>query len=154
MHAHDLAEPYPSVSTDDDASEAARTLYRQRLPALLVLDPDGRPYAIVPGSQLVRQLVPAYILEDPLLAAVADDRHDADIREGLAGLTVAEWLPRRLYSPPFVGPDAHPLQVAALMARTHSPLVAVIEREGSEIRLIGAITAARLMEHFIGAGSG
>lgn len=151
MHARNLAEPYPSVSTDDDAVEAARMLFEQRLPALLVLDPDGRPYAIVPGSQLVRQLVPEYILEDPLLAAVADDRHDADIKEGLAGLTVAEWLPRRLYSPPFVGPDAHPLQVAALMARTHSPLVAVIERDGDQVRLLGAITAARLLNHFSGA---
>jgi CBS domain-containing protein len=151
MHAHDLAEPYPSVSTDDEAMVAARMLFEQRLPALLVLDPDGQPYAIVPGSQLIRQLVPGYIIEDSLLAAVLDDRHDADVRERLTGLTVAEWLPRRVYSPPFVGPDAHPLQVAALMARTHSPLVAVIEREGSQVRLLGAITAACLMEHFMGA---
>jgi CBS domain-containing protein len=150
MRARDLAEAYPYASTDDDAVEAARLLAENKLPALLVVDADQRPYAIVPGSQLIKQLVPDYVLEDPLLAAVIDDRHLEGVTERLAGLTVAEWLPRRGYTPPVVGPDAGALQVAALMARTHSPLVAVIEREGDQVRLVGAITAARLMERLIG----
>jgi hypothetical protein len=33
---------------------------------------------------------------------------------------------------------------------THSPLVAVIERDGDQVRLVGAITAARLMGQLIG----
>ncbi len=151
MLARDLAETYPSVSTDADAVDAARMLSEHKLPALLVVDADHRPYAIVPGSQLIKQLVPDYVLEDPLLATVIDDRHLGEVTERMAGLTVAEWLPRRGYAPPVVGPDAGALQVAALMARTHSPLVAVIEREGDEVRLLGAITAACLMTHIVGA---
>ncbi|WP_240134503.1 CBS domain-containing protein [Streptomyces sp. MUM 178J] len=154
MLAHDLAEPYPSVTTDDPASDAARLLAEKQLPALLVLDADGQPYAIVPGSQLVRQLVPEYVMEDPLLASVIGDRHEEGLIDAIADLTVAEWLPRRAYSPPFVGPDAGALQVAALMARTHSPLVAVIERDAQGVRLLGAITAARLVRHFLNEGDG
>ncbi len=95
--------------------------------------------------------MPDYVLEDPLLSTVIDDRHLDEVTERMTGLTVAEWLPRRGYAPPVVGPDAGALQVAALMARTHSPLVAVIEREGDEVRLLGAITAACLMTHIVGA---
>ncbi|MFG2549469.1 CBS domain-containing protein [Streptomyces sp. NPDC048581] len=151
MRARDLAEPYPFVTTDDDALDAARMLAEQSLPALLVLDSDGQPYAIVPGSQLIRQLLPAYIAEDPLLAGVVDERNDAELAERLTGLTIAEWAPRHLYPPPVVGPDARPMEVAALMARTHSPLVAVIERDGTQVSLLGTVTAARLTQHFIGA---
>ncbi|MFG3064220.1 hypothetical protein ACGFYM_37505 [Streptomyces sp. NPDC048231] len=90
MRARDLAEPFPFVTTDDDA---ARMLAER---SLLVLDSDGQPHAIVPGSQLLRQLLPAYIAEDPALAGVVGDQHDGE----LAGFTVAEWAPRRLYPSP------------------------------------------------------
>ncbi|WP_406274636.1 hypothetical protein OH779_39765 [Actinacidiphila glaucinigra] len=50
----DLAEPYPAVSADDDMAIAPRLFVERRLPALLVLDADRRPWAIVPGSQLLR----------------------------------------------------------------------------------------------------
>ncbi|MEV8533182.1 CBS domain-containing protein [Streptomyces sp. NPDC051211] len=149
MRARDLAEPYPFVTTDDDALTAARMLAQKSLPALLVLDADGQPYAIVPGSQVLRQALPEYLVDDPLLAPALRGRADAEIAERLEGLTVAEWLPRRLYPPPYVGPDALPMEVAALMARTHSPLIAVIEREADKVQLLGTVTAARLMNCFL-----
>ncbi|GGT96831.1 MULTISPECIES: CBS domain-containing protein [Streptomyces] len=149
MRARDLAEPYPFVTTDDDAMDAARLLARQSLPALLVLDADGQPHAIVPGSQVLRQVLPDYVIDDPLVASAAGGAIDAEIAERLRGLTVAEWLPRRLFPPPYVGPDATAVEVAALMARTHSPLVAVIERHGDQVRLAGTVTAARLMSCFL-----
>ncbi|MEW5530630.1 CBS domain-containing protein [Streptomyces virginiae] len=154
MPARDLAEPYPHVTTDDPAVDAARLLAEQNLPALLVLDTDGIPYAVVPGSQVVGQLVPEYVMEDPLLAAVIDERHADALAEGLAGRTVAEWLPRRTFKPLYVGPDAGVLQIAAVMARAHVPLVAVVERDGGAERgsLVGVVTAAALMRHFLAAG--
>ncbi|MGG7569263.1 CBS domain-containing protein [Streptomyces sirii] len=153
MHARDLAEPYPFVTTDDDAIDAARMLAEQSLPALLVLDSDGQLHAIVPGSQLIRQLIPAYVAEDPALAGVVGERHDRELTERLAGLTAAERAPRRLHPPPVVEPDARPMEVAALMACTHSPMVAVIERDGDAVTLLGTVTAARLMQHFIAAAA-
>lgn len=97
------------MTTDDDAIDAAPILAEQSLSALLVLDSDGQPYAIVPGAQLIRQLLPAYIAEDPLPAGVVGERNDAEAAERLTGLTVAEWAPRRQYLPPVVGPDACPM---------------------------------------------
>ncbi|MFG2981265.1 CBS domain-containing protein [Streptomyces sp. NPDC048258] len=152
MPARELAEPYPHVTTDDAAVDAVRLLAEQNLPALLVLDTDGTPYAVVPGSQLVRQLVPEYVMEDPLLARVIDERHAEAMAEPLAGKTVAEWLPRREFQQPYVGPDAGTMEIAAAMARTHVPLVAVIERDGTQGRLLGVVSAASLMRHLLQAG--
>ena len=148
MRARELAQPYPFVNTHDSAVDAARMLAKLSLPALLVLDADGQPHAIVPGSQLVRQIVPFYIVEDPLLAAVDDGQHDADLVTRLAGHTVAEWAPCRLYPPPVVAPDAPPIHVAVLMARTHVPLVAVVENDGNNTTLLGLVTATQLMRYF------
>ncbi|MEV5433222.1 CBS domain-containing protein [Streptomyces sp. NPDC052701] len=150
MSARELAEPYPYVSTDDAATDAALLLAEHKLPALLVTDRDEQPYAIVPGSQLLGQLVPAYALEDQHLAASMDDRDIDEVPEKLARLTVAEWLPPRRFRPPTVGPDASVMHIAALMARTHTPLVAVVERSGERTRLAGAVTAARLLERLVG----
>ncbi|MEU8618510.1 CBS domain-containing protein [Streptomyces sp. NPDC048623] len=152
MSARDLAEPYPHVVTDDSAVDAVRLLAEHDLPALLVLDPDGVPYAAVPGSQLVRQLVPEYVMEDPLLAPVIDDRHAEAVVQDLVGRTVSEWLPARTFKPPYVSPDAGTMEIAAAMARTHVPLVAVVERDGRTSRLLGVVSAAGLMRHLLASG--
>ncbi|MCM9083054.1 CBS domain-containing protein [Streptomyces virginiae] len=154
MIARDLAEPYPHVTTDDRAVDAVRLVAEHNLAALLVLESDGAPYAVVPGSQLVRQLLPEYVMEDPLLAAVIDDRHADSLTEDLAGKTVAQWIPGRSFKPTFVGPEAGVLQIAALMARTHVPLVAVIDRDDDGRRLVGVVSAASLMRHLLDVGGG
>ncbi|WP_406186314.1 CBS domain-containing protein [Streptomyces sp. NBC_01006] len=154
MIARDLAEPYPHVTSNDRAVDAVRLVAEHNLAALLVLDSDGTPYAVVPGSQLVRQLVPEYVMEDPLLAAVIDDRHADTLTEDLAGKTVAQWIPGRSFKPAFVGPEAGVLQIAALMARTHVPLVAVIDRDDDGRRLVGVVSAASLMRHLLDVGGG
>ncbi|WP_371575994.1 hypothetical protein [Streptomyces sp. NBC_01314] len=59
MSARDLAEPCPFVTTDDDATSEARPPPEQPLPALPVLDTDGQPYALVPGSQLTGRSSPS-----------------------------------------------------------------------------------------------
>ncbi|MEV0523981.1 CBS domain-containing protein [Streptomyces sp. NPDC050439] len=149
MRARDLVESYPSVSADDDAVEAARMVVERRLPALLVLDSDQRPYAIVPGSQLLTAMVPDFVVHEPSLASVLRAEDIETFTEQLAGLTVGQWLPAHRTLPTVVGPAATPLEIAALMVRTHTPLVAVVESDGRDSLTLGAISAARLMEYFL-----
>ncbi|MFP8962487.1 CBS domain-containing protein [Streptomyces nanhaiensis] len=152
MRAYDLADPYPWVTTDDDAMTAARLFAERRLPALLVVDPDERPYAVVPGSQLLRAAVPDFALSEPVLADVLRDGHVERLAEKLHGLTVAQWIPRHGTVPAVVGRDTSAVRIAALMATTHTPLVAVVENDGERTRTVGAVTAARLMEYFLAQG--
>ncbi|MFJ1566566.1 CBS domain-containing protein [Streptomyces erythrochromogenes] len=154
MSARDLAAPYPCVTTADGADDAVRLLVAHSLPALLVLDTNGMPRAVVPVSQLVRQLVPDAAVEDPLRAAVLRDEHSAQQFAGLVGLTVAEWLPRHGFRAQCVGPDATVARIAEVMARKRTPLVPVIEHVDDDgVRMLGVVSADAVLHHLLAASS-
>ncbi|MFI1563577.1 CBS domain-containing protein [Streptomyces sp. NPDC020490] len=156
MRARDLAVEYKTVGVDSDAEDAARLMAEHRLPGLLVVDELGEPKAILPASQMVKALVPAYVVEDPTLAAVVDEKHADRLCRALTGRTVGDCLPQEADPPPIAAPDDTALEVAALMARVRSPLVAVAERAKGErgktgTRLLGVITASHLLHELLGA---
>ncbi|MEU6944911.1 hypothetical protein ABZ957_06670 [Streptomyces sp. NPDC046316] len=87
--------------------------------------------------------------EDPLRAAVLASRLDGEVRQNMAALTVADVLPRRRPALALVSPHASPLQMAAVMARSGSPVAAVVEYDGDgHPSLLGTVTAATLLAHF------
>jgi predicted transcriptional regulator len=137
-----MAEEFPVISLDADAAEAARLLATHRLPGLIVTDERGRPVAILPGSQVVRFLVPKYVQDDPALARVVDESLADRLADKLAGTTVRKLLPEPPPELPVVKADDTVLEIAALMARLRCPLVAVVDGD----RIVGAITASRLLE--------
>ncbi|MER6629903.1 CBS domain-containing protein [Streptomyces sp. NPDC000987] len=153
MRARDLAVEYETVGVDTDATAAARLMVEHRLPALLVVDANVTPKAILPASQMIRILVPSYVLDDPALAAVVDERHADRLCRTLRGRTVGDCLPKSVPAPPVAEPDATALEVAALMAQTRSPLIAVVEEDEDERRLLGVITASHLLERLLTAAS-
>ena len=84
---------------------------------------------ILPGTQVLRMAVPRYCQDDPALARVVDEAA-ADVFLARAGRphrgrTACRASRGEL---PVVDPDATVLEIAALMARTRSPLVAVVDR--------------------------
>lgn len=148
MRARELATEYPTVSLNSDALDAARLLATQRLPGVLVVDADGDPYAVLPASRLVKLVVPTYVIEDPALAAVIDERHADRMCQLLSGRSVAECLPRERQKPAVADADDTTVEVAALMARERSPLVAVVDTAAGS-RLLGVITAAHLLDRLL-----
>ena len=154
MRARDLAVDYESVNVDSDAVAAARLMAEHKLPGLLVLDERGEPRAILPASQMVKVLVPEYVIEDPTLAAVVDEKHADRLCQALAGRSVGDCLPRDAPPPPIADPDDTALEVAALMARVRSPLVAVAEKSKDGTHLLGVITAAHLLHELLETSAG
>ena len=143
MIARDLAVPYPSIGMDDDALDAARMMAEQRLPGIVVCEPSGRPTRILPGSQVLRFVIPRFVQDDAALARVISERASDRLLGELVGKKVRDVLSR----PPDVdlavaNPDDTVLELAVLMARTHSPLVAVVEND----LLIGCVTLPRLLD--------
>ncbi|WP_458248529.1 CBS domain-containing protein [Streptomyces sp. MAI_2237] len=151
MRARDLAVEYQTVSVDSDALDAARLMAEHKLPGLLVLDGRGEPTAILPASQMVKALVPAYVIEDPTLAAVVDEKHADRLCQALAGRKVGDCLSGKAAPPPIANPDDTALEVAALMAQVRSPLVAVAERAKDGTHLVGVITASHLLHQLLEA---
>lgn len=150
MRARDLAEPFPLVSPDTDALQAAVAMAQDRQPGLIVCAADGRPYTILAGPVLLRSLLPAYLQDDPLLARALDEAAADELGRRLARRTVRELLPEPtdLDDLAIVDPDATALEIAAVMAREGSPLVAVYDGT----RVLGAVTVSRLLEHLFAGG--
>jgi predicted transcriptional regulator len=147
MRAIDLVVDYPTVALSSPAIDAARLLATADLPGLIVVDDQGQPFAVLPGTQVLRLAVPAYCQDDPTLARVIDEAAaDVFINE-LGDRTVRECLPPQPRELPVVPPTATVLELAALMARTRSPLVAVVDRG----RLVGAVTLDRLLDRVLGS---
>ncbi|MFE0156278.1 CBS domain-containing protein [Nonomuraea sp. NPDC059007] len=147
MRARDLLSPFPTVALDTPVIEAARLLAEQSLPGLIVVDEHGLPSSILPGSQVLRLAVPAYCQDDPALARVIDEAHADQLLRSLTARTVREAMPANPRELPVTDPDATALELAALMARTHSPLVAVV----GDGRLLGAITLQKLLDRLMAA---
>jgi CBS domain-containing protein len=141
MHAEDIAEDFPVVRIDSDALDAARMLAEYRLPGLLVTDTSGKPYAVLPASQVLRFIVPRYVQDDPSLAGVLSESMADHAAENLGGKTVSDVLPDHLINVPAADADDTIVAVAAEMARLRSPLIPV-SKDG---RLLGVITASRLL---------
>lgn len=146
MLARELADAsFPTVSLDSDAAEAAGLLARRRLPGLVVLDEQGLPHSVLPGSQVLRFVIPGYVQDDPMLARVYDERH-ADLLTGkLAGTSVRTLLRAERTEPPVVDGRSTTVEIAAVMARLHSPLVAVTEHG----RYLGVVTVSALLDRMI-----
>ncbi len=147
MRAEQIAEEFPVVSMDSDALDAVRLLATRRLPGLVVTDQAGTPVTILPASQVVRLLVPVYVLEDPSLAGVLSESIADRIADKLGGKSVAEVLPKPPPDMTTVKVDDTIIEVAAIMARNRSPLVAVMGAKG----IVGVITAPRLLEVALGS---
>ncbi|GAA2646783.1 CBS domain-containing protein [Streptomyces vastus] len=146
MRARDLAEPYPTIALFDQLTTAADLLVSQQLPALLVLDAEGHPVGVLRAEQLIAACLPRYFEQDPLLAQVIDERH-ADRLCVSSVRPVSDCFPPGRPRPFSVSPQCTLVQVAELMARTGSSVVAVTATaaDGTS-RLVGAVTAARLLE--------
>jgi CBS domain-containing protein len=141
MHAEDMAEEFPVVTIDSSALAAAGLLAEHRLPGIVVTDAAGKPFAVLPASQVVRFIVPTYVQDDPSLAGVLNESTADRAADKLSGKTVRDVLPEHLTDIPAANADDTIIEVAAMMARLRSPLVAVL-KDG---KLHGVITASRLL---------
>ncbi|MEV7548347.1 CBS domain-containing protein [Amycolatopsis sp. NPDC089917] len=142
MRASDIAVTVPTVTADDPVTQAIRVMAVSRLPGLIVVDNVSRPRMVLPGTQVLRLAVPGSYQDDPALVRAVDEEHADRFWRELGNLTVRDCAQHRAVKPVIVRADATLLEIAALMARQHSPLVAVVDDHGV---LIGAVTLERLI---------
>ncbi len=153
MQARDIAVSVPTVTKADPVAKVLQVMANSRLPGLIVVDERSRPTMVLPGTQVLRLVVPGSYRDDPALARAVDEEHADLFWEELAGLTVGDCFLDKPAKPVTVSHDATLLEIAALMGKHRSPLVAVIDGDGA---LVGAITLDRLLTSLavIGPASG
>ncbi|WP_460364601.1 CBS domain-containing protein [Actinocorallia lasiicapitis] len=151
MQARDIAMNLPTVTVRDPVVDAVRMMAVRRLPGLIVVDDRGRPWTVLPGSQVLRMAIPATLREDPALVRTIDEAHADFFWQELGDRTVGDCLPRPALRAATVSMDANLLEVAAVMAALRSPLAAVVGERGM---LVGAITLERLLTSLAIIGPG
>lgn len=141
--AAELAQRVGLVLPSDTVLDAARRLVAESLPGVAVVTTEGRPLAVLPTSQILGLAVPTYIKDDPSLAAVVDEESADRLTDRLATMTVQDVLDDA--EPDLLGTVAHDatlLEVAALMARLHVPLLVVAGADGVAL---GTVTAQSVL---------
>jgi len=135
----------PPISLSTEALAAARLIGEARLPGLIVCEDDGSPHTVLGGSQVLRFMIPQYVQDDPTLARVYNDAAAEKLLGTLSNKTVRDLLPRRQdrNDVPVVDRDATTVDIAAVLAQLHSPVVEVLDHG----RVTGAVTVSRLFEH-------
>lgn len=92
MRAADLKIKLPVVRRDTTAIEAARLIAEGGRIGLVVADGAGVPVAIISAIDVMRLMLPGYILEDLSLANVFDEEGVNDLWQEIDGRTVGELL--------------------------------------------------------------
>jgi len=107
----------------------------------------GDSFVVVPASQVLRVALPRYVLDDPALARVWDEASADRLAERLTSLRIADLLGALETGTDVPGAvvdgDATAVEVAAVMAAAHIPLVVVVDNGV----LVGAVTASSLIAY-------
>jgi hypothetical protein len=143
MRARDLAIPTEVLQPETPALDALRTIAESQLPGLVIaLD---NKFVVVPASQVLRVALPRYVLDDAALGRVFDEPSADALAARLAGRTMAD-LARSLEPSEdrpdhYVDGDANAVELAAVMAAAHVPLVAVVD----DGEFLGVVTVNKLI---------
>ena len=149
MYLRDLVEPYPSATVATPALDAVRSMAEEHRLAIIVLDEEGRPYAVLSSPQILTALLPDYVVEDPNLARVLGSEDAEQMLARLNGLSVGDLMPREVRGVPVLSEDDTDLEAAAYMAGEGVSVVAVVAAG----RYVGAVTVSRLLREALGRSS-
>ncbi|WP_427008686.1 hypothetical protein [Pseudarthrobacter sp. H2] len=149
MRAVDLGVPLPVVRRETTAVEAGRLIADSGLVGLVIANKLGVPTAIVSAVDVLRLMVPGYLLDDVSLAAVFDEAGAGELWEHLADRSVGDLLDdqgvavRKILA---IESDATLVEIAARMvdARTQIALVRDSPREAPTFVTLPAVISAVL----------
>lgn len=142
MHAADIVETLPTARLDDDVLSAVRMVAQRGLPGLVVADEQGKVVTCLSSVDLLRLMLPRYLLDEPLLARVFDEEHADRIASALVDTSVRDVVGDAVAKIPVARSQATVVELAETMARQGCPLIMV---EKNEPGTFGIVTADHLL---------
>lgn len=132
MRVSEIAVSLPVVDREMSALAAAQIIARDSRASIVVADAAGKPMAVISAVDVLRALVPGYLLDDVSLAAVFDEKGADEVWEDVRVPTIGELIDdeeSRVFTMLEVDADATLLEVAAQMAHERA-LVAFVKVSG------------------------
>lgn len=129
MRVSELAISLPVVDRAMSAVSAAQIIARDSRASIVVADSSGKPEAVISAVDVLRALVPSYVLDDVSLAAVFDEKGADEVWGEVPVHTIGELIDddeSRVLGILEVNPDATLLDVAVQMCQERA-LVAVVK---------------------------
>lgn len=133
MLARELAEQVPTVRRDTTGAEAVKVMAEYRMHGVVVAGADAVPEVVIPGSQLLGLVLPAYVRDEPGLAHAFDEASADALCARLNATTIGELLDSQALQAqplPSVLPEDTMIEIAAIMVSRHLPLIVVRDRDG------------------------
>ena len=128
MRASDLQAPVPLVRRETTALEAARLIARERLVGLVVADDAGIPVAVVSSADVLRLMIPGYVLDDLSLAGVLDEAGADEMWSRINERTIGDLLDDdgvNVRDITRIDADANLIEMAAMMIDAHAQIAIV-----------------------------
>lgn len=132
--------PVIRVLADDPVEDLVRALEQPGVRAVAVVTPERELIAFVTQRDLLRALIPPYILESPALGRVLTEDASERFRRSLEGKRVRDVVDVRRQRHT-VNADATLVEVTSIMVRTGDPAVPVVEHD----RAVAIITTDDLL---------
>lgn len=144
MFTADLAHRCQTVDVNCDAAAAARLCAAGPEPYLILVDSDGEPCGLVQAQEGLRRLLPASLVVHADLISLSGPFAQAQLARALRGRTVGDLLLETV--PPLtVAHDTKVSQILYRLMSSDTPAAAVVDRTGTRPRVLGVVTAQRLL---------
>ncbi|GAB3557744.1 hypothetical protein GCM10027344_05640 [Spelaeicoccus albus] len=149
MRAHDLQTALPTVGRTTPVTEAARLIAADGASAIVITGQTGAPLAIAAAVDILRLMLPTYVLDDQSLAGVIDDTGGAERWAAIDRRTIGDLVDDEgvtVRSILTVDADATVMEVAARMLDAHLPVAYVA---GTPAESPGFVTLGAVLDAFL-----
>jgi CBS domain-containing protein len=126
--ASDIQTEIHLVQRTTSALVAARLIAKKKLSALVVADEAGAPVGIVSSADVLRLMLPGYVMDDVALASVFDEKGAEEVWAAASTHTIGELLDNHAVNVRdmlHVPHDATLIEVAAKLVDEHAQIAVV-----------------------------
>jgi CBS-domain-containing membrane protein len=141
MKARDVMGPVRVVRPEDPAGELVRAFEDPDVRAVAVVTEVGELVGTFSDEDMLRAILPSYLLDDAALAGVLDEEAGAKLYRRLEGKRVKDLVEASRREHPRVAPEDTIIEVAVTMCRSGDPAVLVVESG----KVVGVIPVEALL---------
>ncbi len=139
MRVSELAITLPVVDRETSALVAAQIIARDSRASIVVTNSVGRAVAVISAVDVLRVLLPRYVMDDLSLAAVFDEKGADEVWRDVPNHTIGDLIDddeSRVFDILEFDPDSTLLEVSARMADERAVIAVVKGKPGGPVKFV------------------